>query len=349
MAAFRLTTGDPAPLFTAPSQENATFRFNTLAGRWVALAFAPDVAAVERLRDAVAARPGLRNDERLAVFGVLNAPFSPENGARCFADPRGEIAEAYGVTAPAWFILDPMLRVFALGPLDETASLVALLERLPMPAEHAGVPLHAPVLLVPRVFEPAFCRKLIEVYQAQGGEESGFMREIDGFTRLITDPRHKRRKDVLLEDKALIDASRERIRRRLVPEIQRAFQFEVTRLERYLVACYAAGAGWFRPHRDNTTKGTAHRKFAVTINLNAEDYEGGELRFPEFGPKTYKPPTGGAVVFSCSLLHEATAVTKGERYAFLPFLYDEAGAKLREQNMGFVKLDADPPQPASVH
>ena len=109
------------------------------------------------------------------------------------------------------------------------------------------------------------------------------------------------------------------------------------------MACYPAGAGWFRPHRDNTTKGTAHRKFAVTINLNAEDYEGGELRFPEFGDRRYRPPTGGAVVFSCSLLHEALPVTRGERYAFLPFLYDEASARLRDENLKFVDL----PEPVS--
>jgi hypothetical protein len=53
-------------------------------------------------------------------------------------------------------------------------------------------------------------------------------------------------------------------------------------------------------------------------------------------------------VFSCSLLHEATPVTAGERYAFLPFLYDEAGAKLREKNLEFVKLDAER-TPAAVH
>ena len=66
--------------------------------------------------------------------------------------------------------------------------------------------------------------------------------------------------------------------------------------------------------------------------MNAGEYEGGDLRFPEFGPRTYCPPTCGAVVFSCSLLHEATPVTRGTRYAFLPFLYDEAAAKLREAN-----------------
>jgi predicted 2-oxoglutarate/Fe(II)-dependent dioxygenase YbiX len=59
---------------------------------------------------------------------------------------------------------------------------------------------------------------------------------------------------------------------------------------------------------------------------------GGELRFPEFGPRSYRAPSGGAVVFSCSLLHEVLPVTAGRRFAFLPFLYDEAAAKLRLEN-----------------
>jgi len=118
-----------------------------------------------------------------------------------------------------------------------------------------------------------------------------------------------------------------------VPAIARAFQFQATRMERYLVACYdAEQLGFFVAHRDNTTSGTAHRRFACTLNLNAEDYDGGELRFPEFGPRTYRAPTGGAVVFSCSLLHEATPVTRGRRFAFLPFLYDDAAAKVRAAN-----------------
>jgi predicted 2-oxoglutarate/Fe(II)-dependent dioxygenase YbiX len=124
-----------------------------------------------------------------------------------------------------------------------------------------------------------------------------------------------------------------RIQRRVVPAIEQAFQFRATRMERYIVACYdAEHGGHFRAHRDNTTRGTAHRRFAVTINLNAEQYRGGELRFPEFGPRSYRAPSGGAVVFSCSLLHEVLPVTAGRRFAFLPFLYDEAAAKLRLEN-----------------
>jgi predicted 2-oxoglutarate/Fe(II)-dependent dioxygenase YbiX len=127
--------------------------------------------------------------------------------------------------------------------------------------------------------------------------------------------------------------------------IRRCFQFEATQVERLIVGCYdSAEGGHFRAHRDDTTKGTAHRRFAVTINLNAEDYEGGDLRFPEFGQRTYRAPTGGAVVFSCSLLHQATPVTQGRRYALLPFLYDEAGARIRDENSSFLAA----PTPESV-
>ena len=48
----------------------------------------------------------------------------------------------------------------------------------------------------------------------------------------------------------------------------------------------------------------------------ADEFEGRQLWFPEFSRRLYKAPTGGAVVFSCSLLHEATPVTRGRRYAF---------------------------------
>ena len=42
------------------------------------------------------------------------------------------------------------------------------------------------------------------------------------------------------------------------------------------------------------------------------------------------------MVFSCSLLHQALPVTAGVRYAFLPFLYDEAAARIREENLPFL-------------
>ncbi|MBY0334808.1 MAG: 2OG-Fe(II) oxygenase, partial [Acetobacteraceae bacterium] len=122
------------------------------------------------------------------------------------------------------------------------------------------------------------------------------------------------------------------ITRRIAPEMRKAFQFSPARIERDTVARYdGAEGGHVRAHRDNTTPGPAHRRFAVTINLN-DEFDGGMLWFPEFGPRRYRPPLGGAVVFSCSLLHEATPVTRGVRFATLPFLYDDAAARIRQRN-----------------
>ena len=164
---------------------------------------------------------------------------------------------------------------------------------------------------------------------------------MNGQTVAVHDHGHKRRKDYTIEDQNLMKASQARIQRRVVPEILKVHQFKVTRMERYIVSCYAAeDAAHFRAHRDNITAGTAHRRFAVSINLNFE-FEGGEVSFPEYGPRSFKPPPGGAVVFSCSLLH---AVSKGDERASLclPFLYDDAAAKLRGANNQFLGEGAQP-------
>jgi predicted 2-oxoglutarate/Fe(II)-dependent dioxygenase YbiX len=236
-----------------------------------------------------------------------------------------------------------MLRVLDVVPFagdrGDIDAVLGALDRLAPTTFFTGVKLQAPILFLPNVFEPTFCQSLIDLYERMGGQESGFMSEVDGRTVLVHNHHHKRRKDCTIEDDDIIRETQSRVLRRIVPMIQRAYQFKATRMERYIICCYEDKDGaHFRPHRDNTTKGTAHRRFAVSINLNA-DFEGGEICFPEFGQQTYKPPVGGAVVFSCSLLHAVTTVTRGRRYAFLPFLYDEEAARLREANAAFLESD----------
>jgi predicted 2-oxoglutarate/Fe(II)-dependent dioxygenase YbiX len=111
-----------------------------------------------------------------------------------------------------------------------------------------------------------------------------------------------------------------------VPALQRHFNYAATHLERYMVARYDAGAGYFKPHRDSVTAAYAHRKFALTINLN-DDYVGGELTFAEFGNQAFHTPRGTAILFSGALLHEVTPVEQGTRFAFLSFLFDGAANK----------------------
>jgi predicted 2-oxoglutarate/Fe(II)-dependent dioxygenase YbiX len=136
----------------------------------------------------------------------------------------------------------------------------------------------------------------------------------------------------MIGDSDILQQARERFGRCVVPELLKAYQFKATRMERYIVSCYRAeDGGHFVAHRDNTTKGTTHRRFAVSVNLNC-DFDGGEISFPEFGPKSFEPSPGCGVVFSCSLLHAVSKVTRGRRYAFLPFLYDGEAAKIRVAN-----------------
>lgn len=340
-----LPVGAPAPWFQAASPSNPRFSFASLGGVYVVLAFLPPPGPERDLAlKAVADHKDLFREDRCIFFGVLPDAQSCAEAVtappfRWFLDPDGELARLYkvfgpdGAYQPQWVAVDPTLRVLGSASIDQGHKVLSTMASLGLAEDHAGVPVHAPVLIVPRVLEPDLCRRLIELYNETGGAPSGVMRQVDGKTVPVLDS-FKRRRDATITDEALRDILRARIANRLLPEIQKAFQFQATRIERYIVACYdAADGGYFRPHRDNTTTATAHRRFAVSINLNAEEFEGGDLRFPEFGRKTYRPPTGGAVVFSCSLLHEATPVTKGTRYATLPFLFDEAGEKIRAENV----------------
>ncbi|MXP64711.1 2OG-Fe(II) oxygenase [Roseomonas sp. M0104] len=329
----------PLPLRSAA---NPHYVLDIAAGRWLLLAFLPVAGAAGPLQAALAPHRARLDDRHAALFLVTPRVEDLAEGGlrdqlpglRVLAAPEGAAFAACGLLPErgGLLLLDPMLRVLEVAPLEGAAALLARLAALPPPERHAGIEAPAPVLVLPRVLEPALCRRLIAHYEAAGGSPSGFMRAVEGRTVLVQDPAHKRRSDLALRDPALLEALRHRLAAQVAPALRWAFQFQATRIERYVVACYdAAEGGHFRPHRDNTTPATAHRRFAVTVNLNAGEYEGGELNFPEFGPRTYRAPTGGAVVFSCSLLHAVRPVTQGRRYAFLPFLYDEPAARLRER------------------
>lgn len=195
----------------------------------------------------------------------------------------------------------------------------------------------APVLIVPDVLDPAFCQRLIDYFEETGGHDSGFMKDRDGRTIEFFDYSFKRRRDRLVEDKEITAHLTRCYAERIRPKVREAFHVDVTRIERHLVARYDSDTGdHFAPHRDNTKIASAHRQFACTINLNASDYTGGGLRFPDYGPIEYRCPTGTALIFSCSLLHQAMPVTKGRRYATLPFFYDEASSVVRERTLHLI-------------
>ncbi len=343
--AYPRVLGAPIPWFKARTHGNPTFAFGAVGGRFVLLVFLPrDPAAAWAVADHLLANEKLFAPGRCIVFAVtqdaeLFGALEERLAIRWMLDESGEVSRLYGAMTEEgaenafWLVADPTLRSLATGGFEDLPRMTGLVAQLPAPELHAGVEIHAPVLIVPRVFEPSFCRQLIAYYETNGGTPSGVMRQINGLTTGVMDDGFKRRRDAIITDEGIIRGIRARLRERLAPEIHRAFAFQVTRVERYIVAAYdAEEGGHFRAHRDNDSPGTAHRRFACSINLNAEDFEGGDLCFPEYGRRAYRPPTGGAVVFSCSMLHEVSPITRGRRYATLPFLYDEPAAKIRAQN-----------------
>ena len=342
--------GEPAPWFKAVTPSSPEFVFDSAGGRHVLMLFLPlsPEPRVAALR-ALAARQALIDPARLAAFIVVRDPETAAQakdmrGLRWFLDESGEITRLFGAEeTPYWLALDPTLRVLAHAPIDAPEPLFEALVASLAPADAEAST--APVLVAPRVFEPELCRALIALHQAGGGGTfTGVMRDQGEVTVAVMDDL-KRRRDVLVKDETLRHAIRDRLERRLFPFIARAFGTDARHIERYLVSCYDADdGGVFHAHRDNTTFETAHRKFACSINLNA-DFEGGDLRFPEFGSRTYRPTLGGAVVFACGLMHEARPVTSGRRYAFLPFLYDDAGATMRAAYEARIAGRTDPTRP----
>jgi predicted 2-oxoglutarate/Fe(II)-dependent dioxygenase YbiX/peroxiredoxin len=342
-----ITLGDPVPWFSAPLIGEGAFSLQVAAGRWVVLSFLglPDDPKAKEELAKLLHDARLFHEDRIVFYGVFTAPPSDPSyyialntfAISFIADYDGAISRAFGADGkPRTVVLDPMLRAVADVAWDNREGHARIirdvLAGLPSVDDSAGVPLTAPVLTVPRVLSFELCDFLVGFYDKLGGNESGFLFDKDGQTSTVIDHRLKRRNDLPVLHPQVRDLIRGQIVRRLLPAIDRFFQFEATRMDRYIVACYdSATSGHFYRHRDNVNAGAQHRRFAVTINLNG-DYDGGDLIFPEFGTRTYRAPHGGAVVFSCGALHQVTPMTRGRRYAFLSFLYGEADARLRELN-----------------
>jgi hypothetical protein len=349
---IQLEPGDPAPHF-AQRGLNGDFNLSNLGGGFVAMAFilSSALGVGKAVLDIIAARPRIFDGEKACFIAVTYdhndaARLKDITGFQVVLDSDGKAARRYGALPaqvpsdatriqfrPRFIILDRRLRVVSNIELrpdgSDAARIIPDIEALP--AQTAAEPeLTPPILIVPRVFPPELCRQLIGRFETEDRPETGIVRQVGDRTTVVLDQGIKRRRDYEIMEPDLVGTLKGFLRRRLLPEIAKAFQFQVSHVERHVISRYTAEErGYFRAHRDNTARATAYRRFAVTINLNS-GYEGGTLSFPEFGPQCFKPPPGGAVVFSCSLLHAVAVVTSGKRYAYLPFLYDDAAVKVLE-------------------
>lgn len=301
--------GDPIVLLLSPRPIEAA--------REPALALAAAAAAFAALpAHAFVVSPSPPEAHRLfAASAGERLPGGWPDGVRLLTDPDRRLLAAFGAAErPAIAVLRPNLRIAAL--LDATATAEALALARAMLAEPARtVTAQAPVLLVDSVFPPAFCAALIDAWHRADKSENRVSNDEADYARESV----KRRADAVIEDDALGRAIQGHLTRRLLPELVKALRFQVTEAERYRIGCYDAARGdYFRRHRDLGTAKTGHRAYALSLNLT-DDYAGGEVLFPEYGRSLYRAPAGGALVFSCALLHEAMPVSRGRRFALFTF------------------------------
>ena len=257
------------------------------------------------------------------------------------ADERQELARYCGVShnlsdavdplgsqSTTCLVADPNLRIIKIdrniSSEEQVTEIKLFLERQIVSAKEVAV--GAPVLRVPRALNVEMCQRLVQAHGSGQVVDTGTLRDsADGSTLEYGDRSVKQRRDLFVRDPGLREELKTLIGRRVIPEIFKAFHYRVTRFDDFKVCCYEAkDGGHFRVHRDNSNVSGAHRRFAMSLNLNTGAYEGGYLRFPEYGPHLYRPALGEAVIFSCSLLHEALPVTLGKRYVLLSFLFGEA-------------------------
>jgi predicted 2-oxoglutarate/Fe(II)-dependent dioxygenase YbiX len=318
--------GERAPDFALPrsSGEDGPVRLYGLVGGRPAVLLLAGPAPDVHLADLAGLAERLGSvDEQLDVLVVAQQP-SPQL-PEAFHDPEGHVHAAYGATdgRPTAVVLDHNVRVVdALAVGDVEVAAASILDLLPRwPADHVEVaPRLAPVLFVPDALAPERCQQLIERWETEGAVETGVETIVEGARAEATDVRRKRRRDHTVEDQQLLRELTRHIGDRVFPELAKAFAFQAGGFEGFKIGCYTADdRGHFEAHRDNLSSATAHRRFGLTLNLN-DDYDGGELRFGEYGPTRYRPAAGEALVFSGSHLHEVLPVERGRRFVLLSFV-----------------------------
>jgi predicted 2-oxoglutarate/Fe(II)-dependent dioxygenase YbiX len=329
-----LAPGDRFPNFALPDQTGVVRSFLERAkGNRILIVGDSDDAGLKALQQEDLAEAGFD------CFALVAE--TPERAARrvtqlevgfpLLAEPAGKVRETlrrmlgYGPHGAFVVLLDPNQRVTAAMASLDNADLIrwAIDQARAAPRPDAGQVLKrvAPVLLVPDVLTPAHCRALMDRWERLGHEEGAVNSVVKGEAVRRIDKDMKSRRDHRIMDEAVLRDLAALVGRRIGPELNKAFGFGKFRFDRFVVTCYDSERNdRFYRHRDNQTPGTTDRRFAMTLNLNTGEYEGGGLTFPEYGPHRYDPPAGGAILFSCSLLHEALPITKGRRFTLLNFL-----------------------------
>lgn len=334
-----LRPGDRVPNLTFPDLSGKTrMLYLEVSGGPILVAAVPDphLGEGKAVMAALARRSSALDKLGVHRFALMRRKPDNSNGLGAVAviDPYGEGMKLFRplpegsqdeADRPACGVaaLDANQRVIATftstTSRDPVADAVAVLEREAATAKPDTHRLTraAPVMVLDKLLSDPLCDALIERWKTDSVEGT----VNDGF-RSIEDPTVKRSREHVVADPDLQRAVAQEIGPRAMSEIQKAFNFQAPlRFEMLTVLGYDdERKDFFAPHRDSL-RAEQRRRFTISLNLN-DGYEGGELRFPEYGSHLYAPPKGAGVVFGGELLYEALPVTRGRRWELTTFLID---------------------------
>ena len=355
-----ITPGDRVPNFRLPDQTNARRSFyHEMTGGPILLLVGDSASASgvgealsllqernEALRSSGIDLFGILGVEVLAVAGLAQ---SLDLSFPVFADGQKRTTDALLSGSTGVGQQKPALRLIALDRNQRVLTMedgTLTPERLDFfestlkeeitPKETPQIfSCPAPVMVLPRTLPPRTCKELIGLWHNEH-HEGGFS---DGKENTY-DPDKKKTLEHVIREDGLRRRLNITLARRIAPELakvfafRRPFQFDVP-----VVMCYQPDRqDFFGLHRDDL-RPQNRRIFAMSLNLN-DDFEGGELLFPEYSPHGYKMPAGAACIFACGLLHEARPVTRGRRFVLTNFFCETeaAGAQGGEARRRAVKL-----------
>jgi hypothetical protein len=316
-----LGAGDNMVRLALPDKDGALFHFADQAHSGQPVVLCLRKAPAETLASDLVRHGNDFAAVEAALFGVIHGPHDGGAEPSTLFDPERRLATAFGLADAGVIVLDADLRVAASYAGVDLEPALAVCQRIFARTMPDTLRAQAPVHLVHDLFEPALCQRLIDYWKA--GEKKSDVVALSSAEGSRELPGIKKRADVRVSDPDLKSALQERLAHRLAPEVFKVFNYKMSFFESLRVGCYdSETGGYFRRHRDNMTPQTAGRRFAVSINLNTGEYEGGQVRFPEYSRALYDPEKGSALVFSCSLLHEALPVTTGRRFAVFTFAFE---------------------------
>lgn len=347
-----LEVGDILPDFTVRDHNDELLNLDddSVAGKPTLLVMLPgEVGAghepLLREIDAMAQRIGELASQAFVLTSSSPAALAELHQAlglsyALLADPQGKAFQSMGLAPAAGTLVGAPITLVVLRANRHVAALfsyvegrslgqaLSCLEGQAKERQPMAMTSHPPVLIVPDVFSAEDCQRLITIFNLEGnvwvepghgdkGMTSDYKMKIPEYGR-------GDRVDHWVITPATRDFISRRLQTRLFPEISKAFHYQVTKAETYRIARYEGErGGQLHGHRDNASSLVAHRRFAVSVNLNTEEFTGGELRFPEFGDQRYRPQTGAAIAFSSSLLHEVMQLREGRRFALLAFVFGD--------------------------